>query len=212
MIRKEQVWKGLRLELPDDELCKIFQADEYEVDNYYDYDLLMGILHKAINKELDFEYFIDWCVLVANCYNYIETNYKTKLGKLYAGVAYFFDGISFMDGYDKKDFMESIAMLKHYNYEIRKAKKEIKGSFETNGVERILLFDHANWNYDSCVYRAIIKDHNTKEWELRYVDNHDFDYDENINYTFVNDREYEKILMDFYDDDTDWKEVHNLKF
>lgn len=62
MITKEQVWKGLRLELPDDELCKIFQADEYEIDDYYDYDLLRETLYKVINKEIDFEYFIDWCV------------------------------------------------------------------------------------------------------------------------------------------------------
>ena len=212
MITKEQVWKGLRLELSDDELCNIFQADEYEVDNYYDYNLLMETLYKAINKEIDFEYFTDWCVLVANCYNYIETNYKTKLGKLYAGVGYFFDGISFMDTYDKKDLMESVAMLKHYDFEIKKAKKENKGPFETKGIERIMLFDHANWNYDSCVYRVIIKDYNKKLWELRYIDDHDFDYNENINYSFVNEREFENIFMEFYNDNTDWKEVHNLEF
>ena len=212
MITKEQVWKGLRLELPDDELCKIYQAGNYEVDNYYNYDLLMEVLHKTINKEIDFEYFIDWSVLVTNCFCFIGVDYRTKLGKLYAEVSDFFDGISFTDKYDKKDFMESIAMLKHYNYEIRKAKKEIKGPFETNGVERILLFDHANWNYDSCVYRAIIKDYNKKQWELRYIDDHDFDYNENINYSFVNEREFEKIFMEFYNDNTDWKEVHNLEF
>lgn len=212
MVTKEQVWKGLRQELSDDELCSIFQADEYEKDDYYDYDLLMGTLYKAINKEIDFEYFIDWCILVANCYNYTKASYRTKLGKLYAGVGYFFDGISFMDGYDKKDFMESVAMLKHYDYLIKKAKKEITGPFATNGVERILLMDHCNWNYDTCVYRVIIKDYNTKEWEIRYIDDHDFDYDENINYSFVDEKEFEEIFGEFYNDNSDWKEIHNMKF
>lgn len=212
MISKEQVWRGLRLELSDDVLCKIYQADEYEKDDYYDYDLLMGTLNKAINKEIDFDYFVDWCILVANCYNYTNDDYKTKLGKLYCDVGYFFDGISFMDDYNKKDFMESVAMLKHYNYLIKKAKKQIKGLFITNGVERIMCFDHANWNYDSCVYRVIIKDYNTKEWEIRYIDDYDFDYDENVNYSFVDEKIFDKIFNEFYNDNTDWKEVHNLKF
>lgn len=212
MISKEQVWRGLRLELSDDVLCKINQADEYEKDDYYDYDLLMGTLNKAINKEIDFDYFIDWCILVANCYNYINDDCKIKLGKLYCDVGYFFDGISFMDDYNKKDFMESVAMLKHYNYLIKKTKKQIKGPFITNGVERIMCFDHANWNYDSCVYRVIIKDYNTKEWEIRYIDDYDFDYDENVNYSFVDEKIFDKIFNEFYNNNTDWKEVHNLKF
>ena len=211
MITKEQVWKGLKLELPDDELCKIFQADEYEVDDYYDYDLLMETLYKAINKEIDFEYFIDWCILVANCYNYTKDVCRNKLGKLYCDVGYFFDGISFMDRYDKNRFMESVAMLKHYNYLIKKAKKEINGPFETNGVERILIFDHCNRTNNSSVYRVFIRDYNKKEWELTYIDDNDFEYDENINYTFEDEKHFNKYFYEFYEDET-WKEVHNLKF
>lgn len=210
MITKEQVWKGLRFELPQDELCKILQADEYEEDDYYDYDLLMGTLYKAINKEIEFDYFIDWCILIANCYNY--TNKRTKLGKLYYDVGYFFDGISFMDGYDKKDFMESVAMLKHYDYLIRKAKKEIKGPFITDNIERIMVFDHCNWNYDSAVYRVIIKDYNTKEWEIKYIDDYDFTYDENVNYSFVSEKEFDKEFNKFYNENSEWKEIHYMKF
>ena len=55
MITKEQVWKGLRLKLTDKEICDIFQADNYETDDYYDFDLLMDVLHKALNKEINFQ-------------------------------------------------------------------------------------------------------------------------------------------------------------
>lgn len=112
MVVKEQVWKGLKLELTDDEICKIFQADEYEPDNYYDYDLLIATLKKAVNKEIDFTCFIDWNVLVANCFTYIKDDHNAKLKKLYSEVADFFDGMSFMEKYEKKIIK---AMLHFWN-------------------------------------------------------------------------------------------------
>ncbi len=212
MVTKEQVWTGLRLELSEEELNKIYQAGNYESDYYYDFDLLMNVLHKTINKEIDFVYFIKWCILVANCYNHIKVPHGTNLSNLFHEIGFFFDGISFMDGYDKKVLMHNLAVLKHYNYLILKTKKKIKGPFATDGVERLLCFDHSNWNYDSVVYRVIIKDYNTKEWELRYIDDYNFVYDENINYSFINDKEFNNIFSEFYNDDTDWKEIHNMKF
>ena len=212
MITKEQVWKGLNLKLTKDEICKIFQSSDYEKDDYYNYELLLNTLYKAVNKEIDFDYFMDWCILIANCYNYTKENYRTKLGKLYYKVADLFDGISFMTGYDKKELMEYIARLKHFNYLIKKAKKEVSGNFKTNGIERIFLFDHCNWNYDSSVYKVIIKNHNTKEWEIKYFDDYNFIFDDNINYSFVEEKEFEKIFNSFYSKNSDWNEVHNIKF
>lgn len=212
MITKEQVWKGLRLKLTDKEICDIFQADNYETDDYYDFDLLMDVLHKALNKEINFEYFIDWCILVANSYNYTKDGYKSKLGKLYCDVGYMFDGVSFMEEYNRKGLLSAIADLKYYNHLIIQAKKRNKEPFLTNNVERILVFDHANWNLDSSVYRAIIKDYRHKKWEIRYVDDGVFEFDESKNYSFVEDKEFEKIFNEFYNENSDWKEVHNLKF
>ena len=212
MITKEQVWKGLRLKLTDKEICDIFQADNYETDDYYDFDLLMDVLHKALNKEINFEYFIDWCILVANSYNYTKGGYKSKLGKLYCDVGYMFDGVSFMEEYNRKGLLSAIADLKYYNHLIIQAKRRKKEPFLTNDVERILVFDHANWNLDSSVYRAIIKDYRHKKWEIRYVDDGVFEFDESKNYSFVEDKEFEKIFDEFYNENSDWKEVHNLKF
>lgn len=44
MISKEDAWKGLKLELSNEEICKMFQAKTYEKDYYYDYNLLMDTL------------------------------------------------------------------------------------------------------------------------------------------------------------------------
>ena len=122
------------------------------------------------------------------------------------------DGISFMDEYDRKELLSAIADLKYYNHLIIQAKKRKKEPFLTNDVERILVFDHANWNLDSSVYRTIIKDYRHKKWEIRYVDDGVFEFDESKNYSFVEDKEFEKIFDEFYNENSDWKEVHNLKF
>ena len=57
MITKEHVWKGLRLESSDKEIRDIFQSDDFEEDNYYDFGMLMNVLHKALNKEINFKFF-----------------------------------------------------------------------------------------------------------------------------------------------------------
>lgn len=211
MVTKEQVWKGLRLQLPQEEIKRIFQADEYETDDYFDFDLMKGMLYKARNKEIDFDTFLDWCVLLANCLPYTGYSMKSKIGRLYNDMAYFFDGISFMNEYDEKSFMNDIAALKYYDFLVQKAKKKAKGQFLTNGVERILLFDHVNRNFDTSVYKVIIKDYNAHEWEIRYVDEHYFTFDENVNYSFESEREFEKIFDEFFDND-EWREVQGLCF
>ena len=212
MISKDKVWKGFRLELSREENREICHGERFEKDNYYDYDLFMNVFHKAMNKEIDFNYFIDWCILVANSLIYMSGKRGTKLSEIYDEVSDFFDGISFMDSYNKKEFLENIAMLKYYDFCIKRAKKEAKGPFLTNGIERLLAFDHSNWNYDSCVYKLIIKDYNTKEWEIRYIDDHDFEYDENVNYSFVDEDTLDDIFHRFYGENSDWSEIHNMKF
>lgn len=56
IISKELTWKGLKMQLTSKELCEIFQQ-EYEKDKYYNFELLMGGIYKAFNKEINFEYF-----------------------------------------------------------------------------------------------------------------------------------------------------------
>ncbi len=214
IISKELTWKGLRMELPEEELQAIFQQ-EYELDKYYDFDLLIKGLYKALNKEIDFEYFKDWCVLIANCFSF--TNYENdKVNVLMGSIGYFFDGLSFRDKWNEKDLYSAIAGLKDYNHTFKNKINRKRLPFETNGVERILTFDHANWALDSRVYRVIVKDNNKKEFDLKYVDEANFVYDDKINYTFVGNRTFNNIFDSFYYDYEDkgikWKENHNLKF
>ena len=210
MVTKQQVWKGLKLELSLEQLEGIFQAEEYEKDYYYDFDLLKQVVEKAIEKQIDFGYFTSWCVLVANCFDYIK-NDNNKLQELYSNIAYYFDGFSFFEEYNQKELLECLANLKYFDYKIRKEKKEIVEPFITNGVERILCFDHCNRNYDSSVYRVILRDYNHKQWQVMFVDGYDFDFDANTNFNIVSEEEFEEEFYRYYEDE-EWKEVSFLKF
>ena len=53
-ISKELTWKGLKMELEAKELQEIFQQ-VYEEDEYYNYDILISGLYKALNKEVPVE-------------------------------------------------------------------------------------------------------------------------------------------------------------
>ena len=209
-ISKELTWKGLRMELEEKELQEIFQQ-VYEEDEYYNFDLLMSGLYKALNKEIDFEYFKDWCVLIANCFNY--TSYKKdKITKLMWDIGYFFDGISFEDEYDRNTLLQDIAAMKDYNFDFENISAKKRPPFETNGVERILTFDHCNRAEDSGVYRVIIKDNNKNQFDLQYLDDAFYVFDDKINYTFVTEKEFDKIFNSFFENDDEWTENHNLKF
>lgn len=209
MITKEQVWKGLKLELSLEQLEGIFQAEEYEKDYYYDFDLLKQVVEKAIEKQIDFGYFTSWCVLVANCFNYIKSE-SSKLKKLYYAVSEFFDGISFIDEYNKKELLECFARIKSYDYKIRKEKKQTTEQFKTNCIERIFVFDHCNRNYNSSVFKVILRDYNQKKWQVVFVDGYAFDFDMNTNYNFVDEEEFEQEFYRFYEDE-DWSEVFDLE-
>lgn len=210
LISKELTWKGLRMELEEKELQEIFQQ-EYEEDEYYNYDILISGLYKALNKEIDFEYFKDWCVLIANCFNH--TSYKkTKMKKLMWNISYFFDGISFEDEYDRNTLLQDIAAMKEYNFDFENISTRKRPPFETNGIERILAFDHCNRAKDSSVYRVIIKDNNNNQFDLQYLDNAFYVFDDKINYTFVTEKEFDKIFNSFFENDDEWTENHELKF
>lgn len=210
LVSKEKVWQGLRMELSQEELAEIFQQ-EYEEDRYYDFELLMDGLHKVIDKKVDFDYYINWCILIANCFNYV--NYETrKINKVIWGIGELFDGASFDDEYSVKSLYETIAMLKHSNHDFEDAIAGKKTKFLTDGVERILVVDHSNYNNDSWVYKLLIVDHDKKEFDLRYVDDGFYDYDENINYTFADEKYLDKVFESFFWRKIWWAENHELKF
>ena len=210
IVSKEKVWQGLRMELSENELFEIMQK-EYEKDKYFDFDLLMDGLHKVIDKKVGFQYYINWCILVANCFNYVEYGTR-KINKLVWNIGDLFDGASFDDEYSLKSLYETIAMLKQYKHDFDDAVSGKKTKFLTDGVERILVSDHVNYNNDSCVYKLLIVDYNKNEFDLRYVDDGFYDYDESINYTFADEKYLDKIFGNFFWRKIWWVENHNLKF
>ena len=143
LVSKDLVWKGLRMELSGEELRDIMQQ-EYEKDKYYDFDLMLQGFKKALNKEVDFDYYIHWCILIANCLNYAKYS-SPKINDLIDEIAYFFDGCSFDDDYNKKSLQLNIALLKNFNHEFENLSNKTNLPFETNSVERILLFDHSRF-------------------------------------------------------------------
>ena len=210
LIDKNIVWKGLNLELTKQELCEIFQS-EYEKDNYYNFDLILDTFLKAYHKKIDFDYFLDWCILVSNVLYY--TNHKSiKIKNLLSKISEFIDGVSFSEYYNQKELLYSMATLKDYNHKIDNLINKKNLPFTSQNIERILCFDHYNMTKESIVYRLLIVDNTKKEFDLKYIDDNDFEYKIDINYTFVQNGIFKK-KFDFlcYNCD-DWKENHNLIF
>lgn len=79
MVLKDEVLKGLRFELSRDEIRKIYQSDSYEKYDYYDFSVLIKGIEKTINNEIEFDDFIDWCILIANAFNYIPARYNERI-------------------------------------------------------------------------------------------------------------------------------------
>lgn len=208
-IPKEKVLKGLRMELSFDELVDICQ-EKLKRDRYYDFESFKAGFYKIKNKEVSFEYFRAWCILVVNCMNILSYSSK-KINLLLCEIACFFDGYSFAEEYKEKDFKGDIAVLKNFNHNFINLRDKTKIPFETNGIERVLQFDHMNFSKDSSVYRVLIKDNINKVFDIRYVDDAFFEFDENINFTFVDEAEFENFFYSVYNVDG-WVEDHSIKF
>lgn len=208
MVLKDEVLKGLRFELSRDEIRKIYQSDSYEKYDYYDFSVLIKGIEKTINNEIEFDDFIDWCILIANAFNYIPARYNEK--ELYYDIAETMDGASFFEEYNKKELLWLHAIIRYYNHLITKKKERKEVIFETDNIERILCFDHVNRTDDSSVYKALIKNHNTNEFRQLYVDNGFYDFDKKINYCFMDEEEYEDAFSSLFDDN--WAENHNIIF
>ena len=163
MVLKDEVLKGLRFELSRDEIRKIYQSDSYEKYDYYDFSVLIKGIEKTINNEIEFDDFIDWCILIANAFNYIPARYN------------------------EKELLWLHAIIRYYNHLITKKKERKEVIFETDNIERILCFDHVNRTDDSSVYKALIKNHKTNEFRQLYVYDGFYEFDKKINYCFMDE-------------------------
>lgn len=204
--------KGVNGELNYDELSSICQT-KVPKGKYYDYEKIRSVILKKLNNEISDDYFKTWLIVAAWALN----------NHTHAKISWRFDGFSFCDSFDRKTVLEILAVLKfcdfaekHQNY-VKTAKKEkLKVVF--------LKFEHCNRTADSGVYKAYFVDFKNKIFDIRFVDDAFFEYDDNLLYCFIDcESEYdeddesaeeiEKYLMSiFYNENDTWIYDHNLNF
>ena len=90
--------------------------------DYYDFSVLIKGIEKTINNEIEFDDFIDWCILIANAFNYIPARYNEK--ELYYDIAETMDGASFFEEYNKKELLWLHAIIRYYNHLVTKKKRK----------------------------------------------------------------------------------------
>ena len=212
--------KGVNGELSYDELDAICQKHAPE-GHYYNYDKIRAVLLRKLNGEIDDKYFKTWLIVVSWALN--EDKYYP--------ISDAFDGHSFDDLYDRSCILGIMALLKDENY--RLMHKDYMAQHQKEKLKVIYLrFEHCNWTADSSVYKAYFVDYKNKCFDIRFVDDAFFDFDDNVMYCFIgyedeNSDEEEceicpeepkelpeerRLMSLFYNEKAPWKYDHTLSF
>ena len=199
----EKYLKGVNGELTYDELRSICQT-EVPKGNYYNYEKIRSVLLRKLNGELTDEYFITWLIVVA--WALYQEEYKY--------ISWDFDGYSFQDTFDKKLVLEIMANLKDCDYKIRY--KNFIEQHKKDGLEVVYLrFEHCNRTDDSGIYKAYFVDYKNKRFDIRFVDDALFEYDQNVLYCFINEAdswEERELMKAFFNEQEKWIYDHTLNF
>ena len=215
----EKYLKGVNGELTYEELRSICQTDVPKGD-YYDYEKIRAVLLRKLNGEIDDEYFHTWLIVVSWALYQEEYRY----------ISWAFDGYSFQDAFDKEFVLGIMAYLKDCDYKIRN-----KDFIEQQKAEQLkvvyLRFEHCNWTNNSGIYKAYFVDYRNKRFDIRFVDDALFEFDQNVLYCFINESDpwddtddedgdryarecgEESKLMDyFFNEKEGWIYDHTLNF
>ena len=213
--------KGVYGELSYDELVAICQKDVPE-GKFYNYDKIRAVSLRKLNGELTDEYFSTWLIVVAWALNDGEHYYISDC----------FDGFSFNDNFDKSCVLEIKARFKYYNY--RLLHKDFISSHKKENLKVVYLrFEHCNWTEDSVIYKAYFVDYKNKRFDIRFVDDAFFDFNDDIMYCFIfqDNNEFlntdedeiefvepkelpeeDPLMSYFYNETEKWIYDHNLNF
>lgn len=207
--------KGVNGELTYEKLNSICQTEVPKGD-YYSYEKIRAVLLRKLNGELTDEYFSTWLIVVAWALN----------EKLYANISWLFDGYSFQDRFDKKLILEIMARLKDFDYKLRY--KEYIEQHKKDKLKVVYLrFEHCNWTADSGIYKAYFVDYKSKRFDIRFVDDAFFDYNDAVLYCMIGKDDYNedkddaepyetweesKLMSDFFDESENWIYDHALNF
>ncbi len=215
----EKYLKAVNGELTYEQLRSICQT-EGPKGNYYNYEKIHSVLFRKLNGELTDEYFSTWLIVVS--WALYQEEYKY--------ISWAFDGFSFQDTFDKKLVLEIMASLKDYDYKIRY--KDFIKQHKKDGLKVVYLrFEHCNWTDDSGVYKAYFVDYKNKHFDIRFVDDALFKYEQNVFYCFINEvdpwgdtddedvdrydcKSWEEceLMNDLFNEQEKWIYDHTLKF
>lgn len=213
----EMYLKGVNGELAYEDLDKICQTKVPRGD-YYNYEKIRDVLLRKLNGEIDDEYFRTWLIVVT------WALYQKK----YRYISWAFDGFAFWGPYDRKSVLEIMANLRDYDYKIRH-----KNYVKRHKLEKLkviyLRFEHCNWTSDSGIYKAYFVDYENKRFDVRFVDDAFFEYDEHVFYCFINEDdpcdeddsdekcdgeswEESELMSYFFNEEEGWIYDHSLNF
>ena len=198
----EKYLKGVNGELSYEELCSICQK-EVPRGNYYSYEKIRAVLLRKLNGELTDEYFQTWLIVAS---------WALNDGK-HQDIFWTFDGCAFKQTFDRKCVLELMSRLKDYDYKLRH-KKYIEQHKKDKLKVVYLRFEHCNWTEDSAVYKAFFVDYANKRFDVRFIDDAFFEFNDGILYSSIaEDSDDEEMLMaDFFDETEDWIYDHSLNF
>jgi hypothetical protein len=124
-----------------------------------------------------------------------------------------------------------MASLKDYNYQL--LHKDYMAQHKKEKLKVVYLrFEHCNWTANFSVYKAYFVDYKNKRFDIRFIDDADFDYDDDILYCFIGyEDEYDsededevckeepkelpeegRLMSLFYNEKAPWKYDHTLSF
>ncbi len=194
---KEIVFKGIRGELSEDALDKIVQVSLEKAD-YYDFDAFISVIHKFLRGEISKNYYKHWLILVSWAMSSHKFKENSKRYLLYNSISYGFDGHSFDDCEDEKEYecYDMIASLKYDNHLLQNTRKSIVPPFyNKDGTAVFICFDYCNYYNE---YRKIcVVNEQDKTFKIDNITN-PFYY-EHINYTFVDEDEFGDLPNRYYE-------------
>ncbi len=195
-VPKEIVCKGIRGELSEEALDKIVQV-KLEKADYYDFDAFISVIHRFLRGEISRKYYKDWLILVSWAMASHKFKEKSKRYLLYNEISYGFDGHSFDDYEEEKEYecYSMIASLKYDNHQLQNTRKSVVPPFyNEDGTAVFVFFDYCN--YYNEYHKICVVNEQDKTFKIDNVTN-PFYY-EHINYTFVDEDEFDELSNRYY--------------
>ncbi|MBO5898185.1 MAG: hypothetical protein J6R04_04160 [Clostridia bacterium] len=199
-IPAEQIRRGLRGEMSEDELRALDYMDrQLALDDYFDLDSMLEVVHRMMRGEFSNQYFVDWCLLGMQAMFAHPFRSGTKLARMYDNVADMFDCYGFCSLAEGAAMLRSlICDLKEYEHEISCLKNGGKKTPFYNAGKVIVYhcFDHTSDGGRITCHRVCVADE--KHRLIRYGYMLDIDFFEHINYTQLSEKEFDGLSTQYY--------------